>query len=269
MAKKMEGKEHKRRKGSRRHANAQKTKEPVVATSATSSKLTTVISRGSASSNWLNFLTKARGSAPVLKTPSLSEETLQVVQKKNKEKKKKVSRVVAVDCEMVADEEGQDMLARVSVVDFNLICIYDKYVKPQRKVGDYRTRFSGIRPEDIENGEEFEVVQKEVKNLLENKIIVGHAIRHDFQVLQFGHHFKLIRDTSTFKPFKDLSDGKTPSLRKLSQHYLGESIQEGEHSSVQDATATMKLYKKYRKVWEKAILEKNVQNVSIATDIDQ
>lgn len=44
-------------------------------------------------------------------------------------------------------------MARVSLVNHFGKCIYDKYVKPTEKVTDYRTEFSGIRPEDIKDGE--------------------------------------------------------------------------------------------------------------------
>lgn len=66
-----------------------------------------------------------------------------------------ITKVVAIDCEMVgvgpAGEES--ILARVSLVNKFGKCIYDKYVKPTEKVTDYRTAVSGIRPEDIADGE--------------------------------------------------------------------------------------------------------------------
>lgn len=207
------------------------------------------LSRKGLSSNWLQFKGNTVG---VFKAKAACSEE----KKPPKPKKRKPSKVVALDCEMVADENGQDMLARVSIVDFNLECIYDKFVKPTSKVVDYRTRFSGIRAQDIENGEDFAKVQQEVREILHNKFLIGHGLRNDLNVLQFGHHLKLIRDTSMYKQFREISDGKTPSLRKLAQHFLGETIQEGEHNSVQDAAAAMKLYKKFRKEWETSLFSK-------------
>ena len=66
-----------------------------------------------------------------------------------------LTRAVAIDCEMVGvGPNGEDsLLARVSLVNHFGKCIYDKYVKPTEKVTDYRTEFSGIRPEDIKDGE--------------------------------------------------------------------------------------------------------------------
>ena len=62
---------------------------------------------------------------------------------------------MAIDCEMVGvGENGQDsILARVSLVNNYGQCIYDKFVKPREKVTDYRTFVSGVRSEDLVNGQ--------------------------------------------------------------------------------------------------------------------
>ena len=61
---------------------------------------------------------------------------------------------LAIDCEMVGvGIEGKDnMLGRVSIVNSFGQTVYDTFVAPMQKVADYRTEFSGIRPEDLVNG---------------------------------------------------------------------------------------------------------------------
>ena len=81
-------------------------------------------------------------------------------------------------------------------------------------------------------GQEFSVVQKEVSNLLNDRILVGHALRNDLKCLFLSHPKKMCRDTSKFKPFRTLFGGKTPSLRKLTKKLLDIGIQQSEHSSV-------------------------------------
>lgn len=44
--------------------------------------------------------------------------------------------------------------------------------------------------------------------------------------------------------------GGLTSLKSLTKQLLGIDIQEGEHSSVQDAQAAMRIYKTYKKQWE-------------------
>ncbi|XP_069011808.1 RNA exonuclease 4 [Embiotoca jacksoni] len=163
-----------------------------------------------------------------------------------------LTRAVAIDCEMVGvGPDGEDsMLARVSLVNHFGKCIYDKYVKPTEKVTDYRTAFSGIRLEDIEDGEDVQIVQREVAEILQGRIVVGHAIHNDLKILLLDHPKKKIRDTQKYKPFKKIVRSGRPSLKALCREILNVKVQQGEHSSVQDAQATMRLYTMVRKHWE-------------------
>ncbi|XP_075232358.1 uncharacterized protein LOC142330813 isoform X2 [Lycorma delicatula] len=163
----------------------------------------------------------------------------------------KTTNVIAMDCEMVGvGENGSiSILARVSLVNSFGECIYDKYVKPTETVKDYRTFVSGIRPHHLESGEDFVKVQLEVANLLKGRTLVGHAIKHDLQVLILHHPRKYIRDTTTFIKFRNEAKG-TLSLKNLAHEFLNVKIQDGEHDSVEDARAAMQLYMTYRKEWE-------------------
>ncbi|XP_039965862.1 RNA exonuclease 4 [Bactrocera tryoni] len=175
---------------------------------------------------------------------------------RQKRKAAQRNKYVAIDCEMVGvGHNGQDdMLARVSIVNKQGEVLLDKFVKPWIKVTDYRTSVSGIRPKDIENGEDFHLVQDEVVELLQGKILVGHAIRNDLAVLHIKHPYKNIRDTARYKPLCRLvSNGRTPSLKLLSQAILGMEIQIGEHNSVEDARAAMKIYNCLSGDWEKYV----------------
>ncbi|XP_052072519.1 uncharacterized protein LOC127710604 [Mytilus californianus] len=168
---------------------------------------------------------------------------------------------IAIDCEMVGvGWDGRDnQLARVSIVNHFGNCVYDKFVKPKEKVTDYRTHVSGIRPEDIENANDFEKVQKEVCEILKDRLLIGHAIQNDLKVLYVSHPKKMIRDSSRYKPFRQLFDGRNPSLKKLTAKVLGVTVQEGEHNSVQDAQAAMRLYTMNKKKWEKDFKDKHRQ----------
>nr|ACO10913.1 RNA exonuclease 4 [Caligus rogercresseyi] len=166
-----------------------------------------------------------------------------------------LTKVVGIDCEMVGVgfQGSRSVLARVSIVNIFGKTMYDKFVKPMEKVTDYRTTVSGIRPSDVVDGEEFKVVQKEVASILDNRILVGHALKHDLKVLFLGHSEQQIRDTSLYKPFRELFNGRTPSLKKLTAKLLSVSVQEGEHSPVEDARAAVRLYTMFRTEWEKSL----------------
>ncbi|ELV12658.1 RNA exonuclease 4 [Tupaia chinensis] len=145
-----------------------------------------------------------------------------------------LTRAVALDCEMVGvGPKGEESIAaRVSVVNQHGKCVYDKYVKPTEPVTDYRTAVSGVRPEHLRQGEEFEVVQKEVAEILKGRILVGHALHNDLKVLFLDHPKKKIRDTQKYKPFKRRVKSGRPSLKLLSEKILGIRVQQAEHCSV-------------------------------------
>ncbi|OWF51430.1 RNA exonuclease 4-like isoform X2 [Mizuhopecten yessoensis] len=170
-----------------------------------------------------------------------------------------LTKAVAMDCEFVGvgSNSRQDMLARVSLVNQFGHCIYDTFVKPQEEVTDYRTWVSGVREKDMLNGVEFSVACKKAAEMIKGRILVGHAIKNDLKVLYLSHPRKLVRDTSKYKPFRAMFNGKTPSLKKLTAKVLDVAVQEGEHSSIQDAQATMRLYTMYKQKWEKDLALQN------------
>ncbi|XP_032117886.1 RNA exonuclease 4 isoform X2 [Sapajus apella] len=163
-----------------------------------------------------------------------------------------LTRALALDVEMVGvGPKGEESVAaRVSIVNQYGKCVYDKYIKPTEPVTDYRTAVSGIRPENLQQGEELEVVQKEVAEMLKGRVLVGHALHNDLKVLFLDHPKKKIRDTQKYKPFKSQVKSGRPSLRLLSEKILGIRIQQAEHCSIQDAQAAMRLYIMVKKEWE-------------------
>ncbi|XP_068610737.1 RNA exonuclease 4 [Brachionichthys hirsutus] len=163
-----------------------------------------------------------------------------------------LTRAVAIDCEMVGvGPDGEDsILARASLVNQFGKCIYDKHVKPTERVTDYRTAFSGIRPADIKKGEDVQIVRREVAEILQGRVVVGHAIHNDLKILLLDHPKKKIRDTQKYKPFKKTAKSSRPSLKLLCREILNVNVQQGEHSSIQDAQAAMRLYTLVKKQWE-------------------
>lgn len=166
----------------------------------------------------------------------------------------KIGKIIAMDCEFVGVGENgiQSELARVSIVNFYGNVIFDAFVKPQSRVTDWRTWVSGVTPGDMFNAIPFKTAQEKVADLLKDgRILVGHAIKNDLEALFLTHPRSQIRDTSKHTPYRvKYAAGKTPSLKKLSAHVLKKSIQDGEHSSIEDAKITMELYKFDRKKFE-------------------
>ncbi|KAF9279740.1 3'-5' exonuclease [Mortierella antarctica] len=185
--------------------------------------------------------------------------------------KHKIGKYVGIDCEMVGvGPEGiHSALARVSIVNFYGVTILDLYVRPVEFVTDFRTAVSGITPKHLVGATEFKDAQKQVADIIEDKIVVGHAVHNDFKALLLDHPQRLLRDTSRYQPFRALSKGKTPSLKKLAQEILGIKIQDGAHSSVEDARITILLYRKHKEAWDSSLALKAKKRTAKATKIQK
>ncbi len=166
---------------------------------------------------------------------------------------------VAIDCEMVGvgpTPKVDSALARVSVVDYHGHQLYDSFVKTKETVTDYRTDISGITPALWLDGRSLETVQSDVGRLLDGRILVGHSIRHDLDAIMLSHPRRDIRDTSRHPAFRSLAAGRTPALKKLAKEVLGVDIQGGRHSSIEDARATMLLFRREKEGFEKEHLSR-------------
>ena len=159
--------------------------------------------------------------------------------------------VLAIDCEMVGVGPGgvRHSLARCSVVNSLGAVLLDRYVQPLEDVVDYRTSVSGIRPHHLHpsSAATFRSVQAEVAALLSQRILVGHGLHGDLQVLMLSHPRAMLRDTSKWK---GLCPDRPRGLKALAKEHLGLDIQQGEHDSVVDARTALALYLHFRKMWE-------------------
>ncbi|MCJ1454300.1 3'-5' exonuclease [Mycoblastus sanguinarius] len=165
-----------------------------------------------------------------------------------------VGKFVAIDCEMVGvgpTPNTESALARVSIVNFHGHQLYDSFVQPKEPITDYRTFVSGVTPQLLQAARTLEVVQADVGGLLDGKVLIGHAIKNDLAALLLGHPKRDIRDTSRHPPFRQLAAGRTPSLKKLARDVLGVDIQGREHSSIEDARATMLLFRREKAGFER------------------
>ncbi|KAG7365169.1 exonuclease [Nitzschia inconspicua] len=171
-------------------------------------------------------------------------------------------RCVALDCEMVGvgPSGNISVLARVSVVDWYGRKIYDAFVHVEEKVTDYRTHVSGVTEQDVKGSKalNFGIVRKQVKQLLKNKIIVGHGLENDLRALKIEQDFPWynIRDSATqYQPYlrqDQFGQWRSRRLRDLAWYHLGIVIQqEGKpHDSVEDARAAMALYRHAQPNWD-------------------
>ncbi|KAI9825038.1 MAG: hypothetical protein M1826_007116 [Phylliscum demangeonii] len=147
-----------------------------------------------------------------------------------------VGRYVALDCEMVGPVNERSIVARVSVVDYHGEQVYDSYVRPTEHVTDWRTWVSGVSAPHMPTGVEppspgvvgpsatlifvyvhpahdFTVLQRDIIELLQGRVLDGHDLQQDLNVLHLTHPRRDIRDTQRHPPFRALAAGKTPGLK--------------------------------------------------------
>ncbi|CAH8431537.1 unnamed protein product [Schistosoma rodhaini] len=166
---------------------------------------------------------------------------------------------IALDCEMVGvGLENSNALGRISIVDHEGKVLCDIIVKPEGEISDYRTKWSGIRQEDMSRAMPYSYVQEHVEKIIHNRIVVGHMLKNDFAVLNMKHPPHLVRDTCKVPYPKLLAGFPTKpqiGLRALTLRLFGISIQNAEHCSIEDARASMAIYRLVQDIWEADLLK--------------
>jgi len=171
---------------------------------------------------------------------------------------------VALDCEMVgigADGHAS-AVARVTLVDWHGQVLLDQYVRPTDPITDYRTFVSGITSAHLITAGTLEDVRPRVQELLQDKILVGHALKNDLKALGIHHPWYNTRDTAKYEPFMQVrfDDGILwpRKLKDLVQEKCDREIQVSgrPHSPIEDASAALDLYRSVRVKWESVITYK-------------
>ncbi|XP_039213965.1 RNA exonuclease 1 homolog isoform X1 [Crotalus tigris] len=149
--------------------------------------------------------------------------------------------IYALDCEMCYTKQGLE-LTRVTVINSDLKVIYDTFVKPDSKVVDYNTRFSGVTEADLENAS---ITLRDVQAVLlsmfsTETILIGHSLESDLFALKLIH--SMVVDTAVVFPHR-LGLPYKRALRTLMADYLKRIIQDSVegHDSSEDARACMEL----------------------------
>eukprot|EP00927_Polykrikos_kofoidii_P071137 TRINITY_DN67462_c0_g1_i1.p1 TRINITY_DN67462_c0_g1~~TRINITY_DN67462_c0_g1_i1.p1 ORF type:complete len:650 (+),score=98.42 TRINITY_DN67462_c0_g1_i1:42-1952(+) len=168
--------------------------------------------------------------------------------------------VVGLDCEFIGVGKNtagiggdRNALARVSIVAPGGVTLLDTTVKVTEPVVDFRIHITGLTQAAVDEGVSADVARAWVAHLLGSRLVVGHAMSHDWKVLGLFHPPHLIRDTARWAGLRPPgSERKVASLTELAEVWLGRSIQDGVHDSVQDASTALDLYLMHREAWEAA-----------------
>lgn len=116
--------------------------------------------------------------------------------KLNDEKKAKHLDFVCLDCEMLYTSVGLE-IGRVSIIDWNENIVLDILIRPEGKIIDFNTTYSGISENSFENFENIvdgvlysvgSMGLKELRNFMSDRlgqatIITGFAVQNDIRAL--------------------------------------------------------------------------------------
>ncbi|XP_040853630.1 RNA exonuclease 5-like isoform X2 [Ochotona curzoniae] len=170
------------------------------------------------------------------------------------------SPLFGLDCEMCLTSKGRE-LTRVSVVAEGGCCIMDELVKPDNRIVDYLTRFSGITKNTLEPvTTKLKDVQKQLRALLPpDAVLVGHSLDLDLRALQMIHPYVI--DTSLLYAREQ---GRRFKLKFLAKAVLGKDIQcpnKIGHDAIEDARTALELAQYFLKYGPKKIAKLNLQTL--------
>ena len=174
-------------------------------------------------------------------------------------------RILFLDCEFVTGYQemvGQKMkhvplLASVAILNYEGEILLNTRVTPTKKVWRYHPSITGFTARSLRNQRKEAEVKSEIKELVRDRILVGHDLSSDLKVLEIDRDRLCgIRDLSTSITIKVIMGVDKPRLKlsDVAEKLLGTKLRistdndgvvtKACHSALEDAQVIAYIYKK-------------------------
>ncbi|KAF9056644.1 hypothetical protein BJ165DRAFT_1435171 [Panaeolus papilionaceus] len=131
--------------------------------------------------------------------------------------------------------DKQPMVARVSICDYYGGVLLDTYVHPRKLIQDCRASKTGISYNHLCGAPKYPEIKQQVRNIIQNKILVGHRIWSFLSALELSHSALNTRDMALYIPLRESDKTEYDSVVELPvlvKRFLGVDIGQGFEDSV-------------------------------------
>uniref|UniRef100_A0A1B6CKY3 Exonuclease domain-containing protein n=1 Tax=Clastoptera arizonana TaxID=38151 RepID=A0A1B6CKY3_9HEMI len=177
--------------------------------------------------------------------------------KKMQGKHRNVSPLAINYCRVLANSNGHriKLIARITVVNQNKDCIYDRYLKPQdlSKIVNCYTKTTGITLQDLQNGTSKNRIRQDLIKMFEDRIIIGYNLNYLFSYFRFNVDLWNQRDISLYTDFFSTLNS-VQTVYKITRQFLNVKMYRNA-TSINRATIFMELYSKYKDDWDISIAQ--------------
>lgn len=168
---------------------------------------------------------------------------------------------LALATNYVLGANNTKLLAQVTLVDWRGQTVLDVYVQPTSTIVDYRTSTHGLDARHLAPPEAlpYSSVRVNVAEMINNHVIVGHALWSSLALLGLTHPAIHSRDVATYTPFRRAlgypldSCSSYPALKDLVQVLMRRDMEPLFVNTTETARAAMDLFRSHRPAWEGVI----------------
>ncbi|CAG7819651.1 unnamed protein product [Allacma fusca] len=148
---------------------------------------------------------------------------------------------------VIAAGSHQPLAGDISIVDIRGNLLFWAYIQ-RDEVCKYNTKMTGLNADKLRSGVRIEFIRKLLDRLFRGKTIYGADIRNNWISLGYTEGRPESGASKDIQEFYRDAKNQPIGLGVLSEHFLGQDMQEKIHSSIVDARVTAVCYRRIIKM---------------------